>query len=208
MVSKKNSINMLTEIPGVGRARARVLYDHGFETIDELRKVTAEELSERITSIPLEIAEEIITYLIERFPDEILEDEATPTDMEIDGLDDDLESLGKELDGSEDMGPVEQDVDTLKYANESLKKAVIKLQEDLRTQTTITNTISEEYQKIKKTLKKMDAGMADNMLELMKVVLTQAKFEDPIAYKKAVEAVIEMRASRTEENKSKNQDKP
>jgi len=32
---------------------------------------------------------------------------------------------------------------------DSLKKAVIKLQEDLRTQTTITNTISEEYQKMK-----------------------------------------------------------
>ena len=85
---------------------------------------------------------------------------------------------------------------------ESLKKAVIKLQEDLRTQTTITNTISEENQKIKHTIKIMEEGMAEDMMELMNVILTQAKFEDPIAYQKAVDAVITSRASRTKENNS------
>ena len=85
---------------------------------------------------------------------------------------------------------------------ESLKNAVIKLQEDLRTQTTITNTLSEENQKIKHIIKIMEEGMAEDMMEMMNVILTQAKFEDPIAYQKAVDAVITSRASRKKENNS------
>ena len=50
----------------------------------------------------------------------------------------------------------------------------------------------------------MDECMAENILELIKVLLTQSKFEDPIAYKKAAEALIELRASRTKENNSNN----
>ncbi len=87
---------------------------------------------------------------------------------------------------------------------ETLKKAVTKLQEDLTVQQTITKTISEENQTMKKDIQEMDEGMAENILELMKVLLTQLKFDAPIAYDKAVKALIEIQDSRKEENKSKN----
>jgi hypothetical protein len=90
---------------------------------------------------------------------------------------------------------------------EQLKKAISKLQEDLNSQTTITKTISEENQKIKKTIKEMDEGLSNRMLEMMKVVLTTAKIEDPIAYQKTVKAMLKEHAVRNEENKSKNKSK-
>ncbi len=51
---------------------------------------------------------------------------------------------------------------------ESLKKAVIKLQEDLRTQTTITNTISEENQKMKQEIKERDKELKEFEEEIWK----------------------------------------
>jgi len=89
---------------------------------------------------------------------------------------------------------------------DSLKKAVSKLQEDLNTQTTITRTISEENQKMKKSIKEMDEGLANRIMEIMKVVLTSAKIQDPIAYQKTVKQVLKEHAVQLEENNSKNRD--
>jgi len=79
---------------------------------------------------------------------------------------------------------------------ESLKKAVVKLQEDLRTQTTITNTISEENQKMKQTIKEMDEGMANRILEILEVTLTSLMGEDPIAFYKAAKETLKKYSSK------------
>ena len=74
---------------------------------------------------------------------------------------------------------------------ENLKKAVAKLQDDLTTQRTIIVTLSEENQKIKNTLKKMDEGLAKKLVLLTEQVLIQAKTFDPEGYKKTVKEVME-----------------
>ncbi len=89
---------------------------------------------------------------------------------------------------------------------ETLKKAVVKLQEDLRTQQTITNTISEENQKTQKIIKEMDEGLAEKFVEMMEIILISTKIVDPIAYQKIVKATIKKYWARKEENKAKNQD--
>ena len=71
---------------------------------------------------------------------------------------------------------------------ESLKKAVIKLQEDLRTQTTITNTISEEYQKMKQETKELYKELKESEGEMMELLVeTLSKFgkENPVTSNKA-----------------------
>jgi integrase len=73
---------------------------------------------------------------------------------------------------------------------ENLKKAVTKLQDDLTTQRTIIVTLSEENQKIKNTLKKMDEDLAKKLILLTEQVLIQAKTFDPEGYKKTVKEVM------------------
>ena len=89
---------------------------------------------------------------------------------------------------------------------ETLKKAVAKLQEDLTIQTTITKTISEENQKMKKDIKEMDEGLTDKMLEMMKTALSEMKNEEPLVFYKTLWDTIQKHSSYQEANKSKKQD--
>ena len=89
---------------------------------------------------------------------------------------------------------------------ETLKKAVTKLQEDLTIQTTITKTISEENQKMKKDIKEMDEGLTNKMLEMMKAALSEMKNEEPLVFYKTLWDTIQKYSIYQEENKSKNQD--
>ncbi len=70
MGSKKDAINQLTQVPGIGRARARSMYLLGIQSLDDLRSLTASELSSKVPSIPLEDAEEIVDHVRTLFSDE------------------------------------------------------------------------------------------------------------------------------------------
>jgi len=53
----------LVSIPGIGRVRARALYDHGFKTLEELRKADPNELL-KVPGIGKEIIRSIYDYLL------------------------------------------------------------------------------------------------------------------------------------------------
>ena len=89
---------------------------------------------------------------------------------------------------------------------ETLKKAVIKLQEDLRTQTTITNTISEENQKTKQEMKELEEGLKEFESEIMDMLVEKlSKFgkENPVTSHKATKETTQKSSVSKEENNSK-----
>ena len=89
---------------------------------------------------------------------------------------------------------------------ESLKKAVINLQEDLRTQTTISNTISEEYQKMKQEMKELEEGLKEFEGEIMeRLVETLSNFGkgNTVTSHKAAKEATQTSSVSKEENNSK-----
>ena len=57
----KKELLQLVRIPGIGRVKARILYDHGYRTLEKLRQARIEELI-RIPLIGLETAKKIKQY--------------------------------------------------------------------------------------------------------------------------------------------------
>jgi len=43
-MNKEEFIKKITEIPGIGKAKAELLYDNGFDSVDKIRKATVEDL--------------------------------------------------------------------------------------------------------------------------------------------------------------------
>ena len=58
----RQELLLLTKLHGIGRVRARNLYDHGFKTLDDLRRASREELA-RIPTIGPKLADQIKSQL-------------------------------------------------------------------------------------------------------------------------------------------------
>ena len=87
--AKQKTINKFTSIPGIGYARARVLYEHGFRNIKDLKEASLSELSQ-VPSISLDVAKGIQEYLLGTTFEGDIALEGPELEKELAGLEEDV----------------------------------------------------------------------------------------------------------------------
>ncbi len=87
--AKQKTINKFTSIPGIGYARARVLYEHGFRNIKDLKEASLSELSQ-VPSISMDVAEGIQEYLLDTTFEGDIALEGPGLEKELAGLEEDV----------------------------------------------------------------------------------------------------------------------
>ena len=67
-MTKKDIIGILTSLDGIGEAKAKLLYDNGFDSIEKIKKASIEDLT-KVKGINEKIADSIKTQINKKHND-------------------------------------------------------------------------------------------------------------------------------------------